>query len=124
MLFVANIAISIIILIALTTGSYSPNLRISIYGIQSFGLMKPLSLILLMLLFAHSASSVIILLGKSYALKFAKLNLSFGLVLCSVSIFLRLFYKDVTFYFPFEAIAIVLMLFSLKKIEFRWSMAR
>ena len=61
---------------------------------------------------------------KTNFLKFDKLNLSFGLVLCSESIFLRLFYKDVTFYFPFEAIAIVLMLFSLKKIEFRWSMAR
>lgn len=123
MLLAVQVLLIGFIFIALLTQNVSPNIKITIYGIQSIGLKSPLSLLLLIFLSLHLILDIGILLEKSNAVKYAKYNYQFGLIVCAISILFHiLFPTNSIFKFPlYEFPLIVFLLFCLKKAECKWN---
>lgn len=122
LLFSLQITISVILMSSIFLNKISPNVEVNIYGFRTLQQSSFLFVTFSSLLLFNLFSGILLIRGVKFGLKFGKLNCLVGIVICSISVLLKLYFNDSNqFYFPIEIILLILIFTSLKKIEKKWN---
>lgn len=122
-LFLAfQIAISLVVVFAIIFDEIAPNFEINLYGFRAQPTSSFSFMLLSCLLLANLMSSILLIRGIKFGLKFGKLNYQIGIVVCVMAFLLKIYFNDSKqLYFPLEIIVLFLILNTLTKIEKKWS---